>query len=102
MGDENLEPDAGIRKAEQLMSSNLSGSQLDLFMHGEGDPFAPGHVKPNQYEHDTENSQNDTELNKIFLESEKNRSSHKPNAKYGRNNSDNKENGEPDTETSTL
>lgn len=98
MGDATVEPDIGLKKAEQLMSSNLSGSQLDLFMHGEGDPFAPGHVKPNQYE----NSQHDTELNKMFLESEKNRISPKHNSKNSPSNSDVKEYGEPTTETSTL
>lgn len=96
MGDASIEPDAGLKKAEQLMSSNLSGSQLDLFMHGEGDPFAPGHVKPHQYE----DNPHDNELNKMFLESEKNRISRKPNA--NNNNSDIKEYGEPTTETSTL
>lgn len=94
MGDDIIEPDAGIKKAEQLMSSNLSGSQLDLFMHGEGDPFAPGHVRPHQYEHDNE-------LNKMFLESEKNRISNKTNSNDSPN-SDIKEYGETTTETSTL
>lgn len=107
MGDASIEPDAGMKKAEQLMSSNLSGSQLDLFLHGEGDPFAPGHVEPHQYENQSNSSplsgipnSHDTELNKMFLESEKNRISRKPNA--NNNNSDIKEYGEPTTETSTL
>lgn len=46
------------------MSENLSGSQLDLVMHGEGDPIAPGHSKPHIVE--------THELNKMFLETEKN------------------------------
>lgn len=98
MGDATIEPDAGIKKAEQLMSSNLSGSQLDLFMHGEGDPFAPGHVRPHQYEHGS----HDNELNKMFLESEKDRISQKPNSANSLNSPDIKEYGEPTTETSTL
>lgn len=53
------------------MTNNLSGSQLDLFLHGEGDPFAPGHVKPHQFEHSKER-QRDKKHNEMFLASEKN------------------------------
>lgn len=93
---EEVEPDVGIKKAEQLLSSNLSGSQLDLFMHGDGDPFAPGHVKPKPNENRT--NQSDQELNRMFLESETNGISSKFNSKR----SDEREFDEPITETSTL
>lgn len=90
MGDASIEPDFGLKKAEQLMSSNLCGSQLDLFMHGEGDPFAPGHAEPHKI---------DNEINEMFLESEKTRISHKPNST---NKSNVKESGKTVTETTIL
>lgn len=93
---EEVESNIGIKRAEQLMSSNLSGSQLDLFIHGEGDPFAPGHVKPKQ---ENQPHQNDNELNKTFLESEKKRISQQPNSNAS---SDGKEHNESIIETSTL
>lgn len=57
-----LEPANITERMEQLMTENLSSSQLDLVMHGPGQPTAPGHCKPNQYE----------SVNNAFLESEKN------------------------------
>lgn len=36
-------------RMEQLMSGELSGSQLDLVMHGPGEPTAPGHSLQNQH-----------------------------------------------------
>lgn len=79
------EPEINAKLMEKLMAENLSGSQLDLVMHGDGDPFAPGHSKPNIEEN---------ELNKLFLESERTGGKKQPkNAK---------ENGEAVTETSTL
>lgn len=57
------EEDIDAKRIEQLMAENLSGSQLDLVIHGDGDPFAPGHSKPNLQEQN--------ELNKMFLESER-------------------------------
>lgn len=56
-----LEPATITERMEQLMSGNLSRSQLDLVMHGPGQPTAPGHSKPHQYE----------TVNNAFLESEK-------------------------------
>lgn len=58
----NLEPANITERMEKLMTENLSSSQLDLVMHGPGQPTAPGHCKPNQYE----------SVNNAFLESEKN------------------------------
>ncbi|XP_031635097.1 anoctamin-1 isoform X2 [Contarinia nasturtii] len=95
MGDD-IEPDAGILKAEKLMSSNLCGSQLDLFMHGEGDPFAPGHAVIKQ----NENSAHDNEMNKMFLESEK--IAYKRSSKNDPTDSIDNESGEAMTETSAL
>lgn len=71
------------------MTENLSGSQLDLVIHGEGDPFAPGHSTHNKSQQDL------NELNKMFIESEKGRSNKKQTIRV-----DDLENGE--TETSTL
>lgn len=59
--DHILEPTMNTERMEQLLSENLSSSQLDLVMHGPGQPTAPGHCKPNQYE----------SVNNAFLESEK-------------------------------
>lgn len=56
-----LEPAIISERMEQLMSENLSSSQLDLVMHGPGQPTAPGHATPHQYE----------KVNNAFLESEK-------------------------------
>lgn len=61
-GSEINEDEMGTKRMEILMKDNLSGSQLDLVMHGEGDPIAPGHCKPHQYDND---------LSKAFLESER-------------------------------
>lgn len=79
------EPSSELKIMEQLMEEDLSGSQLDLVMHGEGDPIAPGHCKPNQY---------DKDLSKAFIESEKNGKNPK--------NTEVISHGEPSTETSTL
>lgn len=89
-----VESDIGIKKAEELLSSNLCGSQLDLFMHGEG-AFAPGHVKPRPESRSRQH--NDNELNKMFLESEQNRISPKINSKGSSDESD-----VPTIETSSL
>lgn len=94
--DDDIEPDAGLKKAEQLMSSNLCGSQLDLFMHGEGDPFAPGHAKIKHSENDAHNS----EMSKVFLESEK--TAYKRNPNNEPTNTEDKEYEDVMTETSTL
>lgn len=59
--DHVLDPAIITTHMEQLMSENLSRSQLDLMIHGPGQPTAPGHCKPNQYE----------SVNNAFLESEK-------------------------------
>lgn len=103
-GTNEVESDIGIKKAEQLMSNNLCGSQLDLFMHGEGDPFAPGHVKPKT---DDKSQHNDNEFNKMFLESEKNGISPKINSNANSNansktNSDANESDDRTIETSSL
>lgn len=68
------------------MAENLSGSQLDLVMHGEGDPFAPGHSR----------KINQTEMNEMFIESERIGGKKLPKSV------DSIENGETETETSTL
>lgn len=98
MADGSIEPKMDIETIEQLMTGNLSRSQLDLVMHGEGDPFAPGHVKPQQYS--SEGHQRATELNKMFLESEKKRISNKK--LNDSKNVDANDYGEAMTETSTL
>lgn len=59
--DSTAEPVIVTAQMEQLMSSHLSRSQLDLMMHGPGQPTAPGHCEPHQYE----------TVNNAFLESEK-------------------------------
>lgn len=56
------EPFARIENIEELMSENLSRSELDLAMHGPDDPIAPGHSKPRL---------NLANMNNAFLESEK-------------------------------
>lgn len=71
------------------MAENLSGSQLDLVIHGEGDPFAPGHGTHSISQQEL------NELNKMFIESEKGRPNNKQTIQV-----DDLENGE--TETSTL
>lgn len=87
MADPNVaEPEVDVKRMETLMAENLSGSQLDLVMHGEGDPFAPGHsMKINQIE-----------LNKMFIESERVGGKKMPKSV------DPIENGEIETETSAL
>lgn len=57
------EPVAEIENIEELMSENLSSSQLDLAMHGPNDAVMPGHCEPRQ---------NLAKVNHAFLESEKN------------------------------
>lgn len=59
--DQAPEPAIITERMEKLMSENLSSSQLDLVMHGPGQPTAPGHCRPHQYE----------SVNNAFLESEK-------------------------------
>lgn len=59
--DRIVEPVITTERIEHLMSENLTRSQLDLLMHGPGQPTAPGHCKPHQYE----------SVNNAFLESEK-------------------------------
>lgn len=80
------EPEVNVKRMETLMAENLSGSQLDLVIHGEGDPFAPGHSK----------NINQTELNKMFIESERVGGQKLPKSV------DFIENGDIVTETSTL
>lgn len=75
-----------VKRMETLMTENLSGSQLDLVMHGEGDPFAPGHSK----------KINQNELNKTFIESERVGGIKLPKSVVSI------ENGAIETETSTL
>lgn len=68
--DENdAEPPVNLTKIQQLMSGALSGSQLDLVMHGPGNPTAPGHGAPDQMEN----------VNCAFLISEKNNSAQRSN-----------------------
>lgn len=84
------------------MANNLSTSQLDLVMHGmDGDPFAPGHVKPRNY--DSKLRQNDSKYSKMFLETEKNGGVVRKNGaqKYPIQ-IDIRETDEPATETSSL
>lgn len=103
IGDASIEPDIDMKRMEQLMTNNLSGSQLDLVIHGDGDPFLPGHVKPNQYENDqNETHRNDNELNQMFLESEKLRNPNKHVSNTIANSFELKEHDEPLTESSTL
>lgn len=56
------EIDNQIEDIAKLMTENLSSSQLDLVMHGPGDPFAPGHCEPKV---------DDGNFNNAFIESEK-------------------------------
>lgn len=95
-GDASLEPITDIKRMEQLMTTNLSGSALDLVMHGEGDPFAPGHVKPKSLQ------PKERKHNEMFLESEKRSMTNKNPSKYSPNEFDIKEFGEPTTETSSM
>lgn len=67
-GSSLTEPIAEIENIDQLMSDNLSRSQLDLAIHGPDDPIMPGHCKPRD---------NLTKLNYAFLETEKNGGQHK-------------------------
>lgn len=70
-------------------------------MHGEGDPFAPGHVKPRNY--DSKLRQNDSKYSEMFLETEKNGGTFRRNVpEKNPNQIDIKESDEPATETSTL
>lgn len=70
-------------------------------MHGEGDPFAPGHVKPRTY--DSKLRQNDSKYSEMFLETEKNGGAFRRNVpEKNPNQIDTKESDEPATETSTL
>lgn len=98
----SLEPSTDLLRIEQLMTNNLSTSQLDLVMHGEGDPFAPGHVKPRNY--DSKLRQNDSKHSEMFLETEKNggRLRKTNGAQKNPNQIDINEYDEPTTETSTL
>lgn len=57
-----MAPQMNLVRMEQLMSGELSGSQLDLVMHGEGQPTAPGHSMPRLNEN----------INSAFLISEQN------------------------------
>lgn len=94
-------PQTDILRIEQLMTNNLSSSQLDLVMHGEGDPFAPGHVKPRNY--DSKLSQNDSKHSAMFLQTEKNGGVYRKNgAEKNRNQNDSKEPDDSKTETSSL
>lgn len=43
-----------LAKIEQIMDPKLSSSQLDLVMHGPGNPIAPGHCQPKRYQGVTE------------------------------------------------
>lgn len=98
---QSAEPPADLLRIEQLMTNNLSTSQLDLVMHGEGDPFAPGHVKPRSY--DSKLHQNDSKYSKMFLETEKNGGAlRRKGAEKCPNQIDNKQSDEPTTKTSSL
>lgn len=59
------EPNITLDRMTKLMTENLSSSQLDLVIHGPGEPTAPGHCKPNQYDN----------VNNAFIESEKGKKS---------------------------
>lgn len=70
-------------------------------MHGEGDPFAPGHVKPRNY--DSKLHQNDSKYSEMFLETEKNGGAfRRKSAEKSPNQLDIKQSDEPTTETSSL
>lgn len=43
------EPRASLVRMETLLNTHLSGSELDLVMHGPDDPTAPGHTRPDKY-----------------------------------------------------
>lgn len=72
-------------------------------MHGEGDPFAPGHVKPRKY--DSELHQINSKHSELFLETEKNdgaiRNNRTP-ANRTPNQIDIKHSDEPTSEMSAL
>lgn len=101
-GDASIEPRADAVQLEKLMTDNLSGSQLDLVMHGDGDPFAPGHVKPHQY--DSASRQLDKKHSEMFLESEKNGLNNRNVISFNLNSNpmDEEENDDRTAETSTL
>lgn len=48
------ESNIALAKIEQIMDPKLSSSQLDLVMHGPGNPIAPGHCQPSRYQGVTE------------------------------------------------
>lgn len=99
---ESIDAQTELLRIEQLMTNNLSSSQLDLVMHGEGDPFAPGHVKPRNY--DSKLRENDSKYSEMFLETEKNGGARrKKGAEKNPNQINTQESDEPSTtETSTL
>lgn len=51
------------QRMRQLMTGNLSGSQLDLVIYHADDPVAPGNCPPA--------AQKSSELNNLFIESER-------------------------------
>lgn len=99
---ESMGPMADLLRIEQLMATNLSSSQLDLVMHGgDDDPFAPGHVKPRNY--DSKLHQNNSKYSEMFLETEKNGGvARKNRSQNDSNHIDIKVTDEPATETSSL
>lgn len=70
-------------------------------MHGDGDPFAPGHVKPRNY--DSKLHQNNSKYSAMFLETEKmDGAARKKGAQKDPNQIDIKVSDESATETSTF
>lgn len=65
MVDDGDSAQMNLARMEQLMCDNMSGSQLDLVMHGPGDPTAPGHTAPGS---------RNANVNAAFLMSEQNNS----------------------------
>lgn len=74
----------------QLMSGNLSGSQLDLVIYHADDPVAPGNCPPT-----AQSAQQSNKLNNAFIENE--RTVAKNTYGHGAKND-----GEDETETSQL
>lgn len=101
LSSESPESPTDTLRIEQLMANNLSSSQLDLVMHGDGNPFAPGHVKPRNY--DSKLHKSDSKYSEMFLETEKNGGAIK---RKGAQNSpcqiNVKDYDEPTTETSSM
>lgn len=67
-----MKTDVEVQQMEQILSNNMSGSQLDLVVHGDQDPFTPSQTKLQYFESTFTPDDVDCELEMVTFQPDSN------------------------------